>query len=96
MDAPELMEWGDYDQATTSESWYQTALICLTITRAFGSNAGARLEDFLPARVRPRDRPADGLDLKARFGSFIERHNAKVAAEEAARSCPPSQADKHE
>jgi hypothetical protein len=96
MDAPELMEWAEFDEAHIPESWYQTALICLTVARAFGGATSATLDDFLPHRKRPTAVRADSpADLKARFAAFRARHNARIAAApnptpNQAAPCPPS------
>jgi hypothetical protein len=79
MSASEAMEWIDFDECHVSESWYQTALICLTVVQAFGGNGRARLEDFLPPRARPKTAIAEPSDLKARFAAFRERHNARIS-----------------
>lgn len=75
MDAAELLEWIEYDRDQLPDSWYQTALICLTVCRLAG-NKSATLDDFLPKRSRP----AEAGDLKARLLAFAEAHNRKLAA----------------
>jgi hypothetical protein len=89
MSASEFMAWQEYDEAYTSESWYQTALICLTIVQALTGSKSARLEDFLPPRKGVGVQPMPGEALKSRFAGFREAHNKRIAGGTAQCVQPP-------
>lgn len=80
MDAAEFLERIAFDEIHTPDSWYQTALVCLTAARIGGSKK-AKLEDFLPARRKP---PPDPRELALQLRMFAESLNARLAASDRA------------
>lgn len=80
MTAAELMMWIERDRSHVPDSWYQNALLRLTVCRLAG-NRSARLEDFLP---RAPSRAGGPADLPSRLLAFAAAHNRAVALRGAA------------
>jgi len=72
MDAAEFLEWDAFDRVHTSDDWYQSALLRLTVAQVAG-NKRATLEDFLPRRERVKGDPFGKLLAWARG------HNTRLA-----------------